>query len=234
MSRMSRSPGEAKQFGGLLALRVSWPAMAAPSAETFLPRPDLQLLKSYEGVYHPPGSESPFRLTRQGAILHAANGRTGLAMPWAGRLVVVWGPPAKTEIGAYLITGGRVLGLWVPPEGPTGDGYDGCGRERSDLLPDGTWRIVDAVAIDGSSYQGIVRRTAYADGVAGLLPVEMVWQLADGEFRSFGLDGGGAVYSTFCFEDAPHSLGVYDATTLAGVVVDSGRVVRREVLRRQP
>src|SRR6476661_7799244 len=61
------------------------------------------------------------RFERKGRFLHAEadlgalGARHGLAMPFAGRLVMAYGPKDQVEIGAYTTEGAQLRGLWVPP-----------------------------------------------------------------------------------------------------------------------
>src|SRR5947208_59617 len=69
---------------------------------------------------------------RKGAFLHATadlgalGTRYGLAIPFGGRLVMAFGEKDKVEIGAYLLEGKAVHGLWVPP-GAADEDYGNCG-----------------------------------------------------------------------------------------------------------
>src|SRR5678815_1422204 len=105
--------------------------------------PDFGLLDRFAGSYLVRGGgvgvtdySGKMELLRQRAFLHAQfkldNGeiRHGLAMPWAGRLVLAYGPKDKVEIGAYRIQEDQMTGLWVPP-GAAGSDYAECGHEHS-------------------------------------------------------------------------------------------------------
>lgn len=199
--------------------------------------PDAKLIESVVGSYRveTPEGTIAFSLERRGTFLHAVGDRVGLALPWGGRLVVVFGPLNKTEIGAYLVTPRQVTGLWVPPGADQPD-YSACGLELSTPGTDGMWRISKAYAIDKSVYAGKVERDPMHGTDANATPraVHMLWRLDDGEFRSFALDYGDALYSTFCFEpEKPHGLAVYDLKTLKGTSLTStGRGPQAETLVR--
>jgi hypothetical protein len=164
-----------------------------------------------------------FELVRRGTFLHAAGDRVGLALPWENRLVVVFGPLNKTEIGAYRVgKDASVLGMWVPPGADQAD-FSACGVELSNADDKGIWRITSAYAIDKSPYAGKIERsvmhgTQAAPPAGAPRAVHVTWLLEDGEFRSFALDytagqAGGAMYSMFCFEpEKEHGLAVYDLT----------------------
>lgn len=204
--------------------------------------PDPALLDSLVGNYSVDSAGGGaaggiLSLVRKGTFLHAQGARVGLAMPWAGRLVIVWGPLNRTEIGAYEIKGASVTGLWVPPGADQAD-YSACGLELSDVdaKDPSIWRISRAYAIDKSAYAGKIERSAMLGTAANASPkpVQMLWRLEDGEFRSFGLDFGAAVYATFCLEpESPFGLGVYDLKTLQGTALTSdGLGATAETLRR--
>lgn len=164
-------------------------------------------------------------LARRGTFLHASGARVGLALPFAKRLVVCFGPLNQTEIGAYTVTPAEVRGLWVPPGADQAD-FSACGVEVStpDQTDPSVWRISAAIAIDNTTYAGKVERTLLhgANPALSPKPVHMLWRLDDGEFRSFALDFGNAVYSTFCFQpEQPHGLAVYALDSLAGFSLTS-------------
>ena len=124
-------------------------------------------LERWCGAYEAGGAR--FLLVPRGCFLYATGDRVGLALPGGGRLVVVWGPENKTEIGAYAVSGGEVVGLWVPPGADQGD-YSACGVERS-VVEGESGRITSAFAIDKSAYAGravwVPRGPAIAGGKAG-------------------------------------------------------------------
>jgi hypothetical protein len=184
------------------------------------------------------------QVQRRGAFLHAEaqlnippGVRYGLAMPFAGRLVMAFGEKDKVEIGAYRIEGGKVVGMWVPPGAADSD-LAKCGREESIVESPGVWKITKAHAVDQSAYTGIVRLTP-ADGASfdrPPTPVKMTWSLHDGEYHSFGLAYSDAVYSTFNLaKDQPHGIAVYeiDGQTLRGAWLRDGSMkLGSEMLKR--
>jgi hypothetical protein len=203
------------------------------------PIPDLAALDGLVGRYEVKGVEGVegvgrVEMERRGAFLHLSGARVGLGIVFGKRLVVCFGPADKTEIGAYSVVGNKVLGLWVPPGADQAD-YSACGVEESNQGSDLAWRITRAVAIDGSAYAGKVVRTPLHGAVVGVVPVpvHLTWLLEDGEFRSFGLDFGGAVYSMFCLApEAEHGLAVYELPGLEGwglTSVSGGAVAERLV-----
>src|SRR5438132_1118950 len=95
--------------------------------------PDITGIEKLAGTYSVTGQTPQGRsyngqmnLEQRGAFLHAhaelelLGDRFGLAMPFAGRLVMAFGAKDKVEIGAYRIDGMKVTGMWVPPG--AGDG----------------------------------------------------------------------------------------------------------------
>src|SRR5690348_1920351 len=84
------------------------------------------------------------QVERKGAFLHASadlgsrGTRYGLAVPFAGRFVMAFGEKDKVEIGAYLLEGKMVHGLWVPPGAADAD-YGNCGYEESVADAPGVW-----------------------------------------------------------------------------------------------
>lgn len=172
-----------------------------------------------------PLDQGELHLVRRGAFLHVEGVRTGIAMPWAGRLVMAFGPLNKVEIGAYQIAPagvtagvaggvaegvGGVTGLWVPPGADQSD-FSACGVERSIPQPDGTWKISHAYAIDKSEYAGHIHRIPF--DVTASLPraLKMHWQLEDGDFHSFAIEYADALYATFSFEpEKPHGIAVFE------------------------
>src|SRR5437868_637621 len=84
------------------------------------------------------------QIDRHGVFLHTTaeltpgETRHGLAIPFAGRLVMAFGPKDKVEIGAYEIAGDTLRGLWVPP-GAGHENFDECGREESVGGHDDVW-----------------------------------------------------------------------------------------------
>ena len=188
-------------------------------------QPDNATLDQFTGAHTVAGRTPEGRdyrgtmsLERKGAFLHARaeleslGERFGLAMPFAGRLVMAFGAKDKVEIGVYRIDGMEVTGMWVPP-GAADEDFARCGREISAVEAPGTWQIKQARAVDGSEYRGTVRLVP-AEGAAGPTrptPVHMTWSLHDGEYHSFGLAYDDAVYSTFNLAAGrPHGLAVYE------------------------
>jgi hypothetical protein len=161
---------------------------------------------------------------RRGAFLHFSGALEGIAMLWHGRLVLSFADAAdasptggpsvgmRVEIGAYEVGANTVRGLWVPPGADQPD-HSACGIEESTLKPGAhdTWQITRAVGIDGSEYAGQVHRRPTGPKIARGTPVAMHWQLADGDFRSFGLDFGDAVFATYCLEEGkPHGVAAFE------------------------
>lgn len=216
-------------------------------------QPDRASLESFVGSYsvETGGRRGTLRLVRRGAFLHAeatlddgGDVRDGLAMPFAGRLVMAVGPKDKVEIGAYRVVGDRLEGLWVPP-GADQEDFAKCGRENSvggDLRGARPWTIADAVAIDGQAYHGTIKTEPAAPLAAVKLagepaPIRITWNLHDGDFQSFGLAYADALYTTFSFEpEKPYGVIVYGVAgdTLHGRRLDSGSyAITTETLRRQ-
>jgi hypothetical protein len=215
--------------------------------------PDSAQLDRFVGPYavegHTPDDQiyrGQMNLIRKGAYLHAAAKldepvgiRFGLAMPFAGRLVMAFGARDKVEIGAYRIEEKNVTGMWVPP-GAKDDEFAKCGREGSVLEAPGVWKITKAHAVDQSAYTGTVRVTPMDAGDLASstdgTPVKMTWSLHDGEYHSFGLAYGDAVYSTFNLaRGEPHGIAVYTAAgdVLNGVWLSDGNTkLGSEMLRR--
>jgi len=185
-------------------------------------------LERWCGAYEAGGAR--FLLVPRGCFLYATGDRVGLALPGGGRLVVVRGPENETEIGAYAVSGGEVVGLWVPPGADQGD-YSACGVERS-VVEGESGRITSAFAIDKSGYAGRAVWVPRGPAMAGGKPVGMRWELEDGLSESFGADFRDAVCSTFCFEpEKLHGLAV-DAWG-EGVAMDSaGRVWEEQIRAR--
>jgi hypothetical protein len=211
--------------------------------------PDLALLDRFAGTYAVRGGgvgvtdyNGTMQLLRHGAFLHAElkleNGevRHGLAMPWAGRLVLAYGPKDKVEIGAYRIEGDQLTGLWVPP-GAAGADYAECGHEHSTRGAGDIWTITQAHAIDQAPYSGSLQVTPL-EVLSGSAPaaVKIEWHLHDGNYSSFGLKFAEAMYTTFSFEpEKPYGVAVYEQAgdELAGTWIDSnGQRVGMETLQR--
>lgn len=215
--------------------------------------PDNAALDRFVGQYaveaHTPDDQiyrGQMNLIRKGVFLHAAAKldepvgiRFGLAMSFAGRLVMAIGARDKVEIGAYRIEGKNVVGMWVPP-GAKDDDFAKCGREESVVESPGVWKITKAHAVDQSAYTGTVRVTPMDGGDLAsskdATPVKMAWSLHDGEYHSFGLAYADAVYSTFNLaKGEPHGIAVYTATgdVLNGVWLSDGSTkLGSEMLRR--
>ena len=123
-------------------------------------------------------------MVRQGAFLHAEAGiesvgvRFGIAMPFAGRLVMAFGAKDKVEIGAYRVNGREVSGIWVPP-GASDDDFARCGREESVVEAEGVWKIRRARAVDGSEYTGTVTLTPAAGMSFGNPPTPVKMSTGD-------------------------------------------------------
>ena len=216
------------------------------AAEAFAGRYDISDGRTPDGAAY----GGTMRMDRRGRFLHAEatldDGRVRhvLAMPFAGRLVMAFGPQDKVEIGAYELTDeGRTLrGLWVPP-GATRDDDTGCGREISSAAEHatastGVWTITDAVAIDGQPYHGTltIRPVGAPMRSDTPVPIQLTWDLHDGQYESFGLSYPDALFTTFSFEpDKPYGLIVYAPTgdALRGVRRDSGAdATGAETIRR--
>jgi hypothetical protein len=201
-----------------------------------MPEP-IQLAQSFAGDYvvngrTPDGTtyNGTLRFDRKGRFLHAEANlsplgmRHGLAMPFAGRLVMAFGPKDKVEIGAYECEAHQLRGLWVPPAAASDD-LSGCGKEHSQSTGTGVWLISEAVAIDGNAYHGTVTITQRPDDDEDPCPVQIDWKLHDGEYHSFGLQYPDALYTTFSFEpEKPYGIAVYEITadTLDGEWLSSG------------
>jgi hypothetical protein len=187
--------------------------------------PDIAAIERLVGNYSvegkdPRGTEygGTMRMDRRGAFLHtqaelgALAKRFGLAMPFAGRLVMAFGAKDKVEIGAYHLDGKTVHGMWVPP-GAADEDFSKCGREESVVESPGVWRIHKAHAVDQSAYTGAVHLEpiASANPLQRPTPVRMTWKLHDGEYHSFGLAYEDAVYSMFNLADGkPGGVAVYE------------------------
>jgi hypothetical protein len=184
------------------------------------------------------------RFERKGRFLHAEANlsslgtRYGLAMPYAGRLVMAYGPKDKVEIGAYTADGTQLRGVWIPPGAATDD-LTGCGRENSVSTGTGIWLINDAVAIDGNAYSGSLAITQKPDDDEDPCPVTLDWKLHDGEYHSFGLQFRHTIYTTFSFEpDKPHGIIVYDvsestSSLVGSVLSNESMIAGRETMTRQ-
>lgn len=198
----------------------------------------VEMAESFVGTYRVEGCDSRgasyrggLRLDRKGRFLHAEavldplRTRHGLAMPFAGRLVMAVGPKDKVEIGAYTHEANQLRGLWVPP-GAASDDTTGCGHEHSTSTGTGIWLIDHAIAIDGQPYSGSVTIAPACDrGDAEPCPVRIDWKLHDGEYHSFGLRYDDALYTTFSFEpEQPYGIIVYDLNShsLIGTSLMSG------------
>jgi hypothetical protein len=211
--------------------------------------PDPGLLERFAGSYAVRGGgvgvndyNGQMELIRHGAFLHAElkldNGevRHGLAMPWAGRLVLAYGPKDKVEIGVYRIEQDQLTGLWVPPGAAAAD-YGECGHEHSTRGAGDIWTITEAHAIDQSPYSGSLEVTRL-DVLQGSAPaaVKIEWHLHDGNYSSFGLNYADAMYTTFSFEpEKPYGVAVYEEAgdELTGTWIDSnGQRVGTETLKR--
>lgn len=171
---------------------------------------DLAATARFAGSYKMSGG-SVLRLAPQGAFLRVEGALDGLAMSFAGRLVIAFGPKDKMEIGAYRVGKNQMEGLWVPP---AADDLIKCGREQSGGGKDGVWTITKAIAIDNTEYTGsvIVKPVQGADAAHRPTPVELEWRLHDGNYRSFGLVYDDAMYTTFSFEpDKPHGIILFEA-----------------------
>ena len=187
--------------------------------------PDIAAVERLAGNYSVEGRDprandyrGTMKMVRRGAFLHAEaqlasmGQRFGLAMPFAGRLVMAFGAKDKVEIGAYHLDGQNVHGMWVPP-GAADENFEKCGREESVVEAEHVWRIHKAHAVDQSAYTGTVHLTpaASANPLQRPTPVKMTWKLHDGEYHSFGLAYEDAVYSTFNLaKDQPGGLAVYE------------------------
>lgn len=158
------------------------------------------------------------QFTRCGKFLHATadlgslGERYGLALPFAGRLVMVFGPKDKVEIGAYTLVGDQLAGLWVPP-GAVDDDFSKCGNElsRRTAAPN-SFEIQQAHSIDGSAYTGkVTTEPASASDTTQPRPVRFTWNLHDGDYHSFGLAFADAIFTTFSFEpDKPYGVAVFE------------------------
>jgi hypothetical protein len=160
--------------------------------------------------------------------------RHGLAMPFGRYLVLAFGPKDKVEIGAYRRAGEMMQGVWVPPGAVD---LAACGHEPSTGGAGGVWTISRALAIDNQPYHGTLRIEPAGGGDAHApVAARMTWTLHDGEYKSFGLDCGDAIFSTFNFEPGtPHGIAVYersDAQTLRGTIMtDASMALGHETLR---
>jgi len=188
--------------------------------------PDIATIQRLVGNYSvegkdPRGQEyrGTMRVMRRGAFLHTEaqldppGMRFGLAMPFAGRLVMAFGAKDQVEIGAYHLDGKDVHGLWVPP-GAADDDFSKCGREESTAESERVWRIRKAHAVDQSAYTGSVHVEPVlgSNALAPPTPVRMTWKLHDGEYQSFGLAFEDAVYSTFNLaKDSAGGVAVYES-----------------------
>lgn len=219
--------------------------MSQPNATPRGAAPSTHLVGRYQLEGAP--DSGPIHIEWRGAFLHVSGAREGIGMTFAGRLVIAFAPPTpagevnvgeRVEIGAYDVRDGEAHGLWVPPAASQAD-YSACGVEVSavDAAQPGVWIIRRAVAIDGSAYAGRVSRKAMGPAAPQEpTAVEMNWDLEDGQFRSFGLDYGDAVYSTYCLEPGKtHGVAAYEAGAPAmngWSLVSGEREARRERLRR--
>jgi hypothetical protein len=187
--------------------------------------PDIAAIERLVGNYSvegrdPTGREyrGTMRIIRKGAFLHAdadldpLGKRFGLAMPFAGRLVMAFGAKDKVEIGAYHLDGQSVHGIWFPP-GATDDNFDRCGWEENVVEAERVWRIHRARGVNQPSYSGTVHPAPVvsANPLQRPMPLRMTWKLNHGEFRSVGLGYEDTVYSMFNFaKDQPAGLAVYE------------------------
>ena len=213
-------------------------------------RPVAPPVHEFAGTYTvkgttPAGEEysGTMQIERKGTFLHAAadlgalGTRYGLAIPFSGRLVMAFGEKDKVEIGAYLLEGKTVHGLWVPPGAADAD-YGNCGYEESVADAPGVWTIRSAIAIDGSKYHGTVRLDPPAWATSAVRPtvVKMTWNLHDGDYHSFGLAYEDAVYATFNLAAGqPNGVAVYaiGGDALDGVWIAGGQDdLGTETLRR--
>ncbi len=137
-----------------------------------------------------------------------ATGQTahGLGKVVGDSFAIAIGPVGKMEIGAYMVAGDRATGTWIPP-GAKGDDLSICGREKLVRDPASgasrtVWKIEEAVAIDGSRYEGQIIVEPAAEGI-----VKMTWDLADGKFESVGIvTPGGYVSCWNVGEPARHGI----------------------------
>jgi hypothetical protein len=209
----------------------------------------IALADSFVGTYTVDGRprdgstyNGTLRFERKGRFLHAEaqlgalGTRYGLAMPFAGRLVMAYGPKDKVEIGAYTHEVNQLRGLWVPPGAATDD-LNGCGREHSISTGTGIWMIDDAVAIDGNAYAGTLAIAQKPDDDEDPCPVTMDWKLHDGEYHSFGLQYPDAIYTTFSFEpEKPYGILVYEgkpASLLGWNLSSATMIAHEEMLTKQ-
>lgn len=220
----------------------------------------IQPSESFVGEYQIVSGRTPdgrnytgtMTLERRGKFLHAAAAldvlgpRHGLALPFAGRLVMAFGPKDKVEIGAYTLVGDELTGLWVPP-GASDEDFTKCGNERSRRSgAPNTFEIQKAHSIDGSAYHGKVviapvenpASSARPLTASAPRPVRFTWNLHDGDYHSFGLAYADAIFTTFSFEpDKPHGIAVYEPASggdLMGTLIDKAALtVWTEVLRRR-
>ncbi len=182
------------------------------------------------------------QIVRKGRFLHAEaqlgalGTRYGLAMPFAGRLVMAYGPKDKVEIGAYTHEANQLRGLWIPPGAATDD-LTGCGHEHSVSTGTGIWLINYAVAIDGKAYSGSLGIIQKPDDDEDPCPVKLEWKLHDGEYNSLGLQYPDAMYTTFSFEpEKPHGIVVYEgapASLVGWILGNHTMIAHRETLTRQ-
>ena len=134
--------------------------------------------------------------------------RHGLGVVHDTRLLIAWGPKDKVEIGAYRIDRDSMQGLWIPPAA-TGIDTIACGEEHSKRVDDNTWEIERAYDLEKNAYTG----TITIEPVSSDQPqvVTILWNLHDGEYRSFGLRGDGWMVSTFNFApEFPHAIAAYE------------------------
>ena len=142
----------------------------------------------------------------------AAGERHGIGMIVGERLVISWGPKDKVEIGAYVIEDSQMTGTWVPP-GARGSDMAICGREQSVQVGEGVYEIIAAKAIDGSAYTGRIHIAPLHPIPDGKPPfaVHMRWQLDDGEYTSFAISFGEALFAIFSFQpDDWHAISVFE------------------------
>jgi hypothetical protein len=158
-------------------------------------------------------ADGEIRLVEDGLFMHAEGRRSGLAVLAGKRLLAAYGPRHKVEIGAYVVRGEQLSGLWIPPDARGAD-VSICGRELSKKTGEHAWTITQAHAIDQSAYTGTLALELVQPGTDRTPGVARFhWALHDGEYHSFGLVFPDALVSTFCFEaGAAHRIAAYSPT----------------------
>ena len=205
-----------------------------------MPSADLHAITTLQTSVGPTaGQPCPVTFTRHGnfyevrAAPGAAGERHGLGMFVDERLIISWGPKDKVEIGAYRIAGKEMTGTWVPP-GARGSDMSICGHERSTQVEPNTYEIVEAKAIDGSAYTGRITIEPLEPG-SDLTPpfaARMRWHLNDGEYASFAIAFGQAMFAIFSFQpDDWHAISVFEPQQDGSY---RGNILEKDMTQLQP